>query len=108
MNAQALPDYFGRNIVGRLTGFSAISNVAVGGSAPLLTAAVFDATGGYRPAFLFFAAACAVAAVVFYFARPPVHPNEREPRLAVPAAPAVVRAEAGEIERVSDASRRLA
>ena len=93
MNAQALPDYFGRDIVGRLTGFSQIANVAVGGSAPLLTAAVFDATGGYRPAFLFFAAACAVAAVAFYFyfARPPVHPTEREPGLAVPAAPAVER-----------------
>ena len=91
MNAQALPDYFGRDIVGRLTGFSAIANVAIGGSAPLLTAAVFDATGGYRPAFLFFAAACAVAAVAFYFARPPVHPNERERRLGVAAAPAVER-----------------
>ena len=91
MNAQALPDYFGRDIVGRLTGFSAIANVAVGGSAPLLTAAVFDATGGYRPAFLFFAAACAVAAVALYFARPPVHPSEREPRLAVPAEPATER-----------------
>ena len=66
-------------IVGRLTGFSQIANVAVGGSAPLLTAAVFDATGGYRPAFLFFAAACAVAAVAFYFARPPVHPSTRPP-----------------------------
>ena len=77
LNAQALPDYYGRKIVGSLTGFSQIANVAIGGSAPLFAAAVFDATGGYTPAFLFFAAACAVAAVAFFFSPPPVHPEER-------------------------------
>ena len=77
MGAQALPDYFGRNIVGRLTGYSQVANVAVAGSAPLMTAAVFDATGGYSSAFLVFAVACAVATVAFVFARPPVHPSER-------------------------------
>jgi sugar phosphate permease len=77
MNAQALPDYFGRNIVGRLTGYAQVANVTVAGSAPLLTAAVFDATGGYTPAFLVFALFCCVAAVAFFFARPPVHPSER-------------------------------
>ena len=46
INAQALPDYYGRKIVGTLTGFSQVANIAVGGSGPLLTAAVFDATGG--------------------------------------------------------------
>lgn len=80
MNAQALPDYFGRKIVGALTGYSQIANVAVAGSAPLLTAAVFDATGGYTPAFLFFAVACGVAAVAFFFSQPPVHPDDREPQ----------------------------
>ena len=77
MNAQALPEYFGRKIVGALTGYSQIANTAIAGSAPLLTAAVFDATGGYRPAFLFFGGACAVAAVAFFFSHPPVHPDER-------------------------------
>ena len=80
LNAQALPDYYGRKIVGSLTGFSQIANVAVGGSAPLLTAAVFDATGGYTPAFLFFAAGCTIAGVAFFFSRPPVHPDELEVR----------------------------
>ncbi|MEX2446070.1 MAG: MFS transporter [Dehalococcoidia bacterium] len=78
MNAQAMPDYFGRRIVGTLTGYSQLANVAVGGSAPLITAAVFDATGGYVPAFLFFAAACGVAGLSFFFAPPPVHPDERD------------------------------
>ena len=80
LNAQALPDYFGREIVGRLTGYSQIANVLVAGSAPILTAFVFDRTGGYVPAFLFFAAACVVAAVAFFFSQPPLHPSEREPR----------------------------
>ena len=77
LNTQALPDYYGRRIVGSLTGFSQLANTAVGGSAPLLTAAVFDATGGYVPAFLFFAAACVAAGVAFFFSPPPVHPSER-------------------------------
>ena len=85
LNAQALPDYYGREIVGRLTGFQQVTNVAIGGSAPLLTAFVFDTTGGYVPAFLFFAAACVVAAAAFFFSPPPVHPSEREPAAKAPA-----------------------
>jgi sugar phosphate permease len=77
MNAQALPDYFGRNIVGRLTGFAQVANVTVAGSSPLMTAAVFDATGGYTPAFLVVSVACVVAATAFFFARPPIHPSQR-------------------------------
>ena len=75
LNAQALPDYFGRRIVGSLTGFSTLANVAVGGSAPQITALVHDRTGVYAPAFLFFAVMCVVAAVTFVFAAPPVHPS---------------------------------
>ena len=77
LNAQALPDYYGRRIVGSLTGYSTLANVAVGGAAPQVVAIVFDRTGGYVPAFLFFAVACWVAAVAFAFAPPPVHPSER-------------------------------
>lgn len=76
LHAQALPDYFGRRIVGALTGFSQLPNVAIAGSAPFMTAVIFDRTGGYVPAFLFFAVACMVAAVAFLFAPPPVHPSE--------------------------------
>ena len=78
LRSQAFPDYFGRGIVGSLTGFSTMASVAVGGSAPQLTALAFDRTGGYVPAFLFFAVACMVAAVAFFFASPPVHPDERD------------------------------
>lgn len=77
LNAQVLPDYFGRHIVGALTGFSTLANVAVGGSAPQFTAIIYDRTGSYVPTFLFFAVACAVAAVAFVFSPPPVHPSER-------------------------------
>ncbi|MFA7248964.1 MAG: MFS transporter [Dehalococcoidia bacterium] len=78
LNAQALPDYFGRRIVGSLTGFTQLPNVAIAGSAPLMTALVFDRTGGYVLTFLFFAVACFVAAVAFMLAPPPVHPSERD------------------------------
>ncbi|MEI7925386.1 MAG: MFS transporter [Chloroflexota bacterium] len=77
LNVQAIPDYYGRSIVGSLTGFSTLANTAVGGAAPLLTAAVFDATGGYVPAFLAFGAVCVVAAVSFALSPPPAHPGER-------------------------------
>ena len=83
LNAQALPDYFGRRIVGSLTGFSQISNVLIAGSAPLMTAVILERTGSYVPAFLFFAVACMVAAVAFAFAPPPVHPSERDADVTV-------------------------
>lgn len=77
LNAQVLPDYYGRRIVGALTGYSTLANVMVGGAAPQIVAMVFDRTGGYAPAFLFFAFACWVAAIAFAFAPPPVHPTAR-------------------------------
>ena len=83
LNVQAIPDYYGRSIVGSLTGFSTVANTAVGGMAPLITAAVFDATGGYVPAFLAFAAVCVVAAIAFALSPPPVHPSERGTATAV-------------------------
>ena len=90
LNAQALPDYFGRRIVGSLTGFSQVSNVAIAGSAPLMTAVILERTGSYVPAFLFFAAACMVAAVAFLFAPPPVHPSERDADVTVTKVPSGV------------------
>ena len=78
LQAQALPDYYGRRIVGSLTGFTTLANVAVAGTALQITALVYDRTEGYVPVFLFFAGACAVAAFLFLFARPPVHPTDRD------------------------------
>ena len=40
LNVQAIPDYYGRNIVGSLTGFSTLANTMIGGAAPIITAAV--------------------------------------------------------------------
>jgi len=77
LNAQALPDYFGRRIVGSLTGYSQLANTLIGAFAPLITAIVFDATGGYVPAFLAFAVFCVVAALAFVLSPPPVHPSAR-------------------------------
>ena len=79
LNAQALPDYFGRHIVGALTGFSTLANVAVGGSAPQIVAIVYDRTGSYVPVFLSFGIACWIAAIAFLLSPPPVHPSERAP-----------------------------
>jgi sugar phosphate permease len=84
LHQQVLPDYYGRRIVGSLTGFSQLPNTAIGGSTPLLTAAVFDRTGDYAPAFLFFAVACFVAAVAFFLAAKPVHPSDRTDVAALP------------------------
>ncbi|MFA7250056.1 MAG: MFS transporter [Dehalococcoidia bacterium] len=80
LNAQALPDYFGRRIVGSMTGFSTLANVMLGGFGPQIAAITFDRVHSYVPAFLFFASACALAALVFVFASPPVHPDDRAGR----------------------------
>jgi len=85
LQAQAIPDYFGRRIVGSLTGFSTLANVAIAGSAPQMTAFVFDRTGGYVMAFLFFAVACGVASIAFIFSPPPVHPTDRVRLVEAPA-----------------------
>ncbi len=86
LNAQALPDYYGRTIVGSLTGFAMLANTVVGGSAPILTAAVFDATGGYLPAFLAFAGVCLVAAISFALSTPPKHPGDVAPPAVIATA----------------------
>ena len=75
INAQTYADYYGRAIIGSLTGFSQLANVMIAGGAPLVASMVFDATGSYVPAFLFFAAACGGAALAFLLSRPPVHPS---------------------------------
>lgn len=49
----------------------------MGGAAPIITAAVLDATGGYVPAFLGFGAVCVIAAVAFARSPPPRHPADR-------------------------------
>ena len=77
INAQAYADYYGRAIIGTLTGFSQLANVAIAGGAPLVASVLFDVTGSYVPAFLFFVAVCVGASLAFMLSKPPAHPSHR-------------------------------
>jgi len=68
--AQAFPDYFGRNIVGSLIGYSSGVATLAGAAAPLLVAFAFDRTGEYTGIFLVFGACCMAAGVGFVFSTP--------------------------------------
>ena len=77
INAQAYADYYGRAIIGTLTGFSQLANVAIAGGAPLVASVLFDVTGSYVPAFLFFVAVCVGASLAFMLSKPPAHSSHR-------------------------------
>jgi len=68
--AQAYPDFFGRKIVGALTGYSAAVGTVAAALAPILVAWAFDLTGSYVEVFVAFGLCCFVAGVGFMFARP--------------------------------------
>ena len=67
-----VPQYFGREHVGRISG--AMSGIALfaRAAAPLATAWLLLAMAGYREMLLLLAATGAAAVLAFYFARPPV------------------------------------
>ncbi|MDO8671472.1 MAG: hypothetical protein Q7O66_08600, partial [Dehalococcoidia bacterium] len=58
--AQVLPDYFGRLIVGSLTGYAGILLTITRSFAPLFAAVLYDSTHSYVFAFSVFAIACFV------------------------------------------------
>jgi MFS family permease len=68
--AQAFPDYFGRQIVGALVGYSSAIGTLAGAAAPLIVAVAFDLTGAYSGIFIAFGIACLAASVGFLFSRP--------------------------------------
>jgi MFS family permease len=68
--AQAFPDYFGRNIVGSLIGYSSAVTTLAAAAAPLLVAFAFDQTGEYTGIMLVFGASCMLAGVGFVFSSP--------------------------------------
>jgi sugar phosphate permease len=68
--AQAFPDYFGRNIVGSLIGYSSAVTTLAAAAAPLLVAFAFDATGEYTGILFVFGASCVLAGVGFVFSSP--------------------------------------
>jgi sugar phosphate permease len=76
--AQAFPDYFGRNIVGSLIGYSSAVTTLAAAAAPLLVAFAFDQTGEYTGIMLVFGASCVLAGVGFVFSSP-----KRRVRVAV-------------------------
>lgn len=89
LQAQVYPDYFGRYIVGALSGYSGLSYTLARAVAPLYAAILFDATGSYEVAFGTFAACCLVAGLAFVAASPPTPPTalRREIRSGLGSAP---------------------
>ncbi len=65
-----VPNYFGRLHAGAIKGFISPFEGLVGVSGPLIAALIFDTTRSYDAAFAGCAAAFAVGAAAFYFAKP--------------------------------------
>jgi sugar phosphate permease len=82
LRAQTYPDYFGREVVGTLVGYSTLVGTLAGAAGPLLVAIAFDATGSYDETYVAFGLCCIAAAVGFAFSRP---------RETAPATSAVLR-----------------
>ncbi|HEX5140878.1 MAG TPA: MFS transporter, partial [Dehalococcoidia bacterium] len=68
--AQAFPDYFGRQIVGSLIGYSSAVATPAAAFAPLLVAFAFDSTGEYTSIYMFFAVCCVAAGLGFIASTP--------------------------------------
>jgi sugar phosphate permease len=68
--AQAYPDFFGRRIVGTLTGYASAVGTVAAALAPIMVAWAFDLTGSYIEVFVAFGLCCIVAGVGFMFAKP--------------------------------------
>ena len=68
--AQTFPDYFGRQIVGTLVGYSSAIGTLAGAAAPLVVALAFDLTGAYEGIFIVFGVCCLGASVGFALSKP--------------------------------------
>ncbi len=77
LQAQVWPDYFGRGIVGALTGFSTIMMAPSSAGGPLLAAFMYDTTKSYVAVFSFYSAVSFVAALFFFLARRPAPPAQQ-------------------------------
>jgi len=67
--------YFGTRALGRITGINEVLNVGGVFIGPILGGVIFDRTGEYGPALLFYAGSLVLAAVVYAFAAPPRPPR---------------------------------
>jgi len=74
LHGQVWPDYYGREIVGSLTGFSGILSTPAHAAGPLLAAIIYDTTKSYTGTFAVFSAITLIASVTLYFAKKPVPP----------------------------------
>jgi sugar phosphate permease len=77
LRAQTYPDYFGREVVGTLVGYSSLVGTLAGAAAPLLVAIAFDETGSYDGTFVVFGLCCLAAAAGFALSKPGRAPAER-------------------------------
>ena len=68
--AQAFPDYFGRQIVGSLIGYSSAVGTLAAAVAPLIVAYAFDLNGEYTGIFILFGLCCLLASAGFVFSAP--------------------------------------
>lgn len=84
LQGQVWADYYGREIVGSLTGFSAILHTPLTSAGPLLAAVVYDLTRSYVGTFSVFSVLCLIAGVTLFLAKKPAPPAA----VAVPAATA--------------------
>ncbi|MEI7925546.1 MAG: MFS transporter, partial [Chloroflexota bacterium] len=76
LQAQAFPDYFGRNVVGTLQGYSGIALTVTRAVGPLVAAFAYDRSGSYVVTFVAFGVACFLGVGVFLLGPPPVHPDD--------------------------------
>ncbi|MEI7924877.1 MAG: MFS transporter [Chloroflexota bacterium] len=75
LQGQAFPDYFGRSVVGTLSGYSGVAMTLARAGGPLFAAVAFDLSQSYVVPFATFGIACLVAALAFALAPPPRHPG---------------------------------
>ena len=75
LQGQAYPDYFGRTVVGTLSGYASIAFTFARAGGPLFAALAFDLSQSYVIPFAAFGIACLVGAFAFAFAPPPRHPS---------------------------------
>jgi MFS family permease len=83
-----LSRYFGTAALGRLTGVIEMLNIGGVLIGPILGGVIFDETGSYAPALVFYAASIGLSAVLYLLAVPPKrHPASPDRRVAAPALP---------------------
>jgi sugar phosphate permease len=70
--------YFGRSFLGSIRGFVTLANAVSYAGSPLLAAAIADATGDYRIAFLIYLVGFLMATLLMLFARPPRTPRAQQ------------------------------